>query len=137
MDRIEQVVDWSLARGLWTVVNVHHDSWLWADLSDATNLDAKFAKLEKLWAQIADRFKYKSNLLVLEPLNEPVGSTKEHAERYNDMNQRFVNIVRASGGFNKNRLLTLPGLKTNIQHTVDWFVSFRCSVTGPWMGGKG
>lgn len=130
MDRVEQVVDWSLASGLWTVLNVHHDSQ-WADLSDATNLDAKFAKLEKLWAQIALRFKDKSNLLVLEPLNEPVGSTREHAERYNDMNQRFVNIVRASGGLNKGRLLTLPGLRANIQYTVDWFVSFPCwSVDG-------
>lgn len=134
MDRVEQVVDWSLASGMWTVLNVHHDSWQWADLSNPSNLDAKFAKLEKLWAQIALRFKDKSNLLVLEPLNEPVGSTQEHAERYNDMNQRFVNIVRASGGLNKGRLLTLPGLRANIQYTANWFVSFP---QGPWTAGKG
>lgn len=42
--------------------------------------------------------------------------------RYNDANQRFVNIVRSSGGYNADRLLTLPGLNTNIQRTVDWFV---------------
>jgi endoglucanase len=121
MDRVEQVVDWALARQFWVVINVHHDSWQWADLSVDTDLDAKFAKLEKLWTQIADRFKSKSERLIFESLNEPVGSTQAHADRYNDLNQRFVNIVRSSGGYNQDRLLTLPGLNTNIQNTIDWF----------------
>jgi endoglucanase len=121
MARVEQIVDWSLERQFWVVINVHHDSWQWADLSDATNLDQKFDKLEKLWTQIATRFKSKNERLIFESLNEPQGSTQEHADRYNDLNQRFVNIVRGSGGYNKDRLLTLPGLNTNIQNTVDWF----------------
>lgn len=73
--------------------------------------------------QIADRFKLKSEKLIFEPLNEPAGgSSEENAEQYNDANQRFVDIVRSSGGYNGQRLLTLPGLNTNIQRTVDWFV---------------
>ncbi|KAA8910874.1 glycoside hydrolase superfamily [Sphaerosporella brunnea] len=122
MDRVEQVVDWALERQLWVVINVHHDSWQWADLSVDTDLNAKFAKLEALWTQIAARFKWKSEKLLFETLNEPVGSTQEHADRYNDLNQRFVNIVRGSGGYNADRLLTLPGLNCNIQNTVNWFV---------------
>ncbi|KAI5791397.1 glycoside hydrolase superfamily [Pyronema domesticum] len=121
MARVEQVVDWALDRGFWVDINVHHDSWQWANLSDDTDLDAKFAKLEKLWTQIADRFKNKSEKLIFEPLNEPQGSTQVHADRYNDLNQRVVNIVRASGGYNKDRLMTLPGLNTNIANTVNWF----------------
>ncbi|KAI5790236.1 glycoside hydrolase superfamily [Geopyxis carbonaria] len=122
MDRVEQVVDWSLDRQFWVVINVHHDSWQWADFTDTTDFDARMAKFEKLWVQIADRFKAKNERLIFESLNEPPGDdTEADAEVYNDMNQRFVNIVRGSGGFNKDRLLTLPGLKTNIADTVNWF----------------
>jgi len=121
LDRVEQVVNWSLECGFWVVVNVHHDSSRWADLSSDADLTLAFAKFEALWKQIAARFKDKSEKLILEPLNEPPGSTQAHAEKYNDLNQRFVNIVRASGGYNAKRLLTLPGLVTNIQTTVDWF----------------
>lgn len=85
----------------------------------------------KLWAQIASRFKLKSERLIFESLNEPPGSTQEHANRYNDINQRFVNLVRASGGNNADRLLTLPGLNTNIQQTVDWFV--EPTNAEPWI----
>ncbi|KAH0610053.1 uncharacterized protein H6S33_012599 [Morchella sextelata] len=124
MDRVETVVDWSLSKGFWVVLNVHHDSWQWADFTiEPETLEERKTKFEKLWLQIADRFKSKSEKLILEPLNEPAGSSsQENAEQYNDANQRFVNIVRSSGGYNADRLLTLPGLNTNIQRTVDWFV---------------
>jgi len=123
MDRVEQVVDWALAHGFWTVLNVHHDSWQWADFTtDPDTLPERMNKFERLWIQIADRFKNKSEKLILEPLNEPVGSSSQvNAEKYNVANQKFVDIVRNSGGHNKDRLLTIPGLNTNIQRTVDWW----------------
>ncbi|KAL7273584.1 hypothetical protein RUND412_003550 [Rhizina undulata] len=122
LTRVETVVDWALARGFWVVLNVHHDSWQWADFTIEADRDERKNKFEKLWIQIADRFKSKSEKLVLEPLNEPAGSSsQENADQYNDANQRFVDIVRSSGGYNADRLLTLPGLNTNIQRTVDWF----------------
>lgn len=123
MDRVEQVVDWALQRGFWTVLNVHHDSWQWADFTiDPDTHDERMRKFEKLWIQIAARFKNKSEKLILEPLNEPAGgSSQENAEKYNVANQIWVDIIRKSGGYNKDRLLTIPSLNTNIQRTVDWF----------------
>lgn len=124
MDRVETVIDWSLKKGFWVVLNVHHDSWQWSDFTiDPSTVEERKTKFEKLWIQIADRFKMKSEKLIFEPLNEPAGgSSEENADEYNDANQRFVDIVRSSGGYNGQRLLTLPGLNTNIQRTVDWFV---------------
>lgn len=119
MARVETVLDLVLSRNLYAVVNVHHDSWQWADFSNPTATQS--AQFTALWEQIAKRFKDKSHLLILESLNEPPGSTAEHAEAYNVVNAEFVRIVRGSGGKNTNRLLTLPGLNTNIQQTVDYF----------------
>ncbi|RPB05614.1 glycoside hydrolase [Choiromyces venosus 120613-1] len=122
MNRIETVVDRTLKKGFWVVINVHHDSWEWADFTQPEDLEARKTKFEKLWVQIADRFKSKSDKLIFEPLSEPAGGNSEaNADQYNDANQRFVNVVRNSGGYNKDRLLTLLGLNANIQRTVDWF----------------
>ncbi|KAI5811676.1 glycoside hydrolase superfamily [Peziza echinospora] len=126
LDRVEQVVDYALKRDFWTVLNVHHDSWQWADysktLNDPVAAAAATTKFVKLWEQISTRFQNKSELLIFEPLNEPAGdSTQEVAEKYNVLNQLFVDVVRGSGGFNKDRLLTLPGLNTNIKNTVEWW----------------
>ena len=29
MNRVQQVVDWSLKEGLYVMINVHHDAWKW------------------------------------------------------------------------------------------------------------
>ncbi|KAG8918052.1 hypothetical protein FRC02_002681 [Tulasnella sp. 418] len=115
MTRVETVVDWALARDFWVVLNVHHDSWEWADLSTYT--PGQVDKLEKLWTQIATRFNAKSEKLIFESLNEPAGSPDNQvtADLYNDLNTRFLNIVRNSGGYNAKRITSLPSLHTNIE----------------------
>ncbi|KAG8919162.1 hypothetical protein FRC02_001853 [Tulasnella sp. 418] len=115
MTRVETVVDWALARGVWVVLNVHHDSWEWADLSKYT--PGQVDKFEKLWTQIATRFKNKSEKLIFESLNEPAGSPDNQvtADLYNDLNTRFLNIVRNSGGYNAKRITSLPSLHTSIE----------------------
>lgn len=48
--------------------------------------------------------------------------TKGKAESYalvNEINQTFVDVVRASGGKNKARYLLIPGYNTGIEATVD------------------
>lgn len=123
MDRVAQVVDMALSRGFYVDLNVHHDSWEWADLSKGTaaQKQQKLDKLEKLWKQIADRFKNRSQKLMFESLNEPVGSDQTAAEENNKMNQSILKVIRSSGGHNKQRIVILPGLNTNIDKTIKWF----------------
>lgn len=121
MNRVSDVVDMALDRGLYVILNVHHDSWEWADLSDKNNLEEKQQKMQVLWKQIAERFKNRSEKLVFETLNEPAGSTSEDAEQYNIMNKNVLNVIRSSGGHNKERLVLLPGLNTNIEKTINTF----------------
>ena len=33
MNRVEQVVDWGLAQGLYIIINMHHENWFWADFN--------------------------------------------------------------------------------------------------------
>ncbi|KAG8918358.1 hypothetical protein FRC02_002429, partial [Tulasnella sp. 418] len=93
----------------------HHDSTDWADMSK--QLPGQVDKFEKLWSQVATRFKKKSEKLIFESLNEPAGSPDNQAtaDLYNDLNARFQKIVRTSGGYNAKRIISVPPLHSNIE----------------------
>ena len=46
-------------------------------------------------------------------------STDELYETVNAINQKFVNVVRSTGGNNEGRFLLIPGYNTNFQDTAD------------------
>ena len=118
MDRVEEVVGWSLDAGLYVMINLHHDSWLWVNGMGA-NHDGVLARYNAAWTQIADRFKDYPNELSFESINEPRfsdgwGDTGEaHFAMLHELNASFHRIVRASGGNNADRPLVLPTLETN------------------------
>jgi hypothetical protein len=68
LDRVEQVVDWSLGQGLITIINTHHDYWILSNNNPTANDIARF---KAIWTQIANRFKNKSEKLLFEIANEP------------------------------------------------------------------
>jgi endoglucanase len=54
-------------RGLYALVNVHHDSWTWADLTKAeTNVTEVEERLSKLWYQIGVKLACKSEMVAFE-----------------------------------------------------------------------
>lgn len=108
--------------------------------------DAAWARYEAYWTQISDRFKNYSDHLIFEGANEEVGSrlndpicsngystSKDDKEvgvggnltedqcytTANAINQKFVDVVRATGGNNAYRHLLIPGYGTDITATVD------------------
>lgn len=131
--RVSYVVDAAISSGLFVVVNVHHDSWNWADMSGSKpDLDARKAKFEKTWQQIGTVLKDKSEKLLFESLNEPVGTTQADADVLNDINLRFLNVVRNTGGNNPQRVMSLPGLNDNSVHLTDWFVPPNNYTSDKW-----
>lgn len=98
MNRIEQVVDWGLARGLFIVINTHHDDWIKTDYTDANK-----ARFDSIWSQIAVRFKDKSEKLIFEIINEPHGLTKADND---DLHARVLSIIRIT---NPTRLVIFQG----------------------------
>ncbi|NLR90799.1 cellulase family glycosylhydrolase [Flammeovirga agarivorans] len=90
MDRVEQVVDWALSRGFMVILNCHHEDWLKEDYSSAN-----IARYEKIWEQIVQRFKDKSEKLVFEPFNEPRTLEKSLTiSQAADANKRALHIIR-------------------------------------------
>lgn len=98
MARIEQILDWGLSRGLYVVVNAHHEEWIKSNYSQA-NRD----RFDSIWSQIAVRFKDKSERLLFEIINEPNGLTKAQND---DLHQRVIQLIRKT---NPTRILIFQG----------------------------
>jgi endoglucanase len=122
MGRVEEIVGYALEENLYVILNIHHDDgedWLYPDQEHA---EASAAYLQRVWTQVAARFKDYGEELVFEGMNEPrlTGTPYEwdlasDAEVYaevvesvNALNQVFVDTVRASGGGNETRYLMVP-----------------------------
>ncbi|MFI7432292.1 cellulase family glycosylhydrolase [Micromonospora haikouensis] len=114
--KVRQVVDWSLAEGLYVLVNLHHDSWQWINTypSDRTNVMNRYTAL---WTQLATTFRDYSSKLTFESINEPqftgTSGDAQSDEVLRELNVAFVRLMRQSGGNNATRLLVLPTLYTN------------------------
>lgn len=129
LDRVQEVVDYAIGEDLYVVIDVHHDgnhdtdygAWLMADADNQEEIEAKF---EKVWEQLAARFKSYDDHLLFESMNE-IGENGNYGEpqydstyeNINSYNQIFVDTVRASGGNNAERFLIVPGYNTNIEYT--------------------
>ncbi len=114
LDRVQQIVDWSLEADLYVMLNLHHDSgWV---RTMPTNHDAVLAKFNAIWSQIASRFRDHSNKLHFESINEPEFDGVDDATKnvlLHELNTSFFHIVRGTGGGNATRPLVLPSVVTN------------------------
>ena len=78
MNRIQEVVDYVINQGMYCIINVHHDTGKTGNSNEnkgwirATryNYSQNKATFEKIWQQIANRFKNYGQLLIFEGYNE-------------------------------------------------------------------
>ena len=130
MARVKQITDWTIDSGMYAIVNIHYDSGWWANFP--TDKEECMKKYTRIWEQITEEFKDYSDKLMFESLNEEggweslwnrwSGSVKGKAESFgllNEINQKFVDIVRGSGGNNEKRHLLIAGYNTDIDLTCD------------------
>eukprot|EP00928_Gymnodinium_smaydae_P031614 TRINITY_DN2314_c0_g2_i7.p2 TRINITY_DN2314_c0_g2~~TRINITY_DN2314_c0_g2_i7.p2 ORF type:complete len:357 (-),score=50.02 TRINITY_DN2314_c0_g2_i7:99-1169(-) len=68
VSNVTDSVDHALRKGLWVMINTHHEHWLKDHYDGSKRFDDMFYKL---WVDIATHFKSKSYKLVYEVLNEP------------------------------------------------------------------
>lgn len=117
MSRVNEVVDYVIDNGMYAIVNVHHDDYIWLHPSKAEE-SAVTAKYLKIWEQISARFKNYDEHLLFEGINEPriMGipeewstGTAEEREVINNLIAKFVDTVRKSGGNNATRTLIVTG----------------------------
>lgn len=131
MDRIQEVVDWAISNGMYVVLNVHHDTVRWLDLNKYSAETCR--KFERIWEQIADRFKDYDEHLIFESLNESragedwdANSSSGLFAKFDDLQKRFYKVVRSSGGYNDVRYLMLEtyGAQAKAKHCSSvWYPS--------------
>lgn len=123
LDRVQQVVDWALARDFYVIVNIHHDNNAEFLYPDSKHMEQSTAFITAIWQQLAERFADYGEHLLFESMNEPrlVGhrnewwidannaDCKDAIRCINELNQIFVDTVRASGSVNATRYLVVPG----------------------------
>ncbi|KAF3906082.1 hypothetical protein ABW21_db0208188 [Orbilia brochopaga] len=131
MNRVEAVVDMVLSKGLYAILNVHHDSWEWFDVTQFDNAGVE-ERFGALWAQIGDRFKCKNERLLFEPINEPPGTTEAHGIELNKLNDIFLTKINQAGGYNPQRVVTLSGVGQDTYKTISWFQRGTLYPNQPW-----
>ena len=121
--RVREVADYALSRGMYVIVNVHHDNWENWLYPDYAHYEKSAAYLKAVWQQIADAFSGCDHHLIIESMNEPRltgtahewswdpedASCREAADCINRFNQLFVDTIRSAGGKNADRFLMIPG----------------------------
>lgn len=130
LDRINEVVDYAIDSGLYVIMNIHGDGyytvdggWLLCAEDETAQVEIK-AKYEKVWEQIAERYKDYDEHLIFESMNEEFNNDygnpdAEAYENINAYNQIFIDTVRSSGGNNDKRWVLIPGWNTNIGYTTE------------------
>lgn len=133
MDRVEDVVNYALAEDMYVILNLHHEdyedgrtgSWLCTtyEMQDTVSY-----VMDRLWTQIATRFRDYSDYLVFETMNEPrevggekewAGGTTEHRNVMNVLNKVAVDAIRGTGGNNETRFIMLPQVGANPASALD------------------
>jgi endoglucanase len=119
LDRIEQVIEWSLNQGLVTIIDFHGSNlkseFIYTfDVGESEYTDPTSAKraadnqkYRAIWVQIANRFKDYSENLLFEVINEPYFHMS--AEVMDLLNTDVLAIIRGSGGSNGTRNIIITG----------------------------
>ena len=134
LDRLQQVVDWSMSKGLVTIIDFHgaklKENFLYTfDQSDINGVNyysdptsskriADLNKFKAIWRDIAERFKDYPETLLFEVFNEPYFWLS--ANEISTISSDIINIVRSSGSNNESRKIIVTGGDTN-----SWEVIFQ------------
>ena len=140
MDRVEEVVRYARKASMYVIINDHWDGG-WYGMFGSESAETRALAMEAykgMWQQIAERFRDYSDYLIFESANEELGGRFDENsplycsdsvvtyltddERYaltNEINQTFVDVVRATGGNNATRFLLIAGYSTDINQTCD------------------
>ncbi len=127
--RVKEVIDWAISNDMYVIVNIHWDGGWWEKFS--TEKSECMYRYTRMWTQLCEAFRDYGDRLMFESLNEEgcwndiwnrYGGTNGKSRAYallNEINQKFVDVVRKSGGNNAKRHLLIAGYATDISLTCD------------------
>lgn len=117
MKRVEEVANYALDNDMFVILNSHHDNDFY--YPSRAHEEKSINYIEKIWTQIAEHFKDYDQHLIFQPMNEPrlTGTNYEWwidyknqdcldaLEIVSELNQKCLDVVRASGGRNVDRFI--------------------------------
>ncbi len=130
LDRIQEVVDYAYHQDMYVILCMDNDGsstgWLRVTSTDAEKTDSRF---EAVWTQVAERFRDYDQRVLFQGFNEPTDTDdtwdypgQKAIDRINELNQLFVDTIRATGGRNAYRTLVLaPYAGSHEQEIIDGF----------------
>jgi len=132
ISRVQDIADYCISQDMYVIINIHHDGaeqngWLRVG---ADELAPVYEKFGATWKNIAEYFKDYDEHLIFESMNEVTGpdateeGMKKDTQVIMEMNQIFVDTVRATGSNNAQRWLSVPGRYTNIDAMTDEEIGF-------------
>ena len=119
LDRVEDVINWSLNQGLYTVLDFHGAELKSEFLQTFNNSNSNYThpssskraadlmKFKSIWTQIAYRFIDHPMELIFEVVNEPYFEVND--VDMNFMNMMIIEAIRATGGNNSTRQIIITG----------------------------
>lgn len=120
MARVKEVVDYAYDKGMYVILNSHHDNEYY-DIGGCVKSEDTYKDSEKkmtsLWTQISKTFKKYDHHLIFETMNEPrtegsakewTGGTAEEREIVYSLNDAITKAVRKTGGNNAYRYIMVP-----------------------------
>jgi len=119
LDRIEQVVNWSLNLGLVTIIDIHGAQLKSEFLNTFSSSNSAFTdptsakrtadieKFKAIWLAIANRFKNYSEDLLFEVVNEPY--FEMNATELDTLNTLIIDAIRSTGENNLTRNIIITG----------------------------
>lgn len=116
--RYKEVVDWAVEEGLYVMVNIHHDSWIWLKYWDGDKDSEEYVCYVKLWEQLADYLKEEPEQVCFETINEPdfeAESEEEKQDKLDSINLAAYHAIRDSQGNNGKRMIVMPTMSTNFE----------------------
>ena len=112
--RVKEVVKWIIEKNIYCILNVYADTEEWI-----TDIESK-SKYINLWKQIAEEFKDFNEYLIFESMNNPLFLSKHYNYDYDTLlnfTQSFIDTIRNSERFNKERLLIISGMSSDLELT--------------------
>jgi len=145
LDLLEEVVNKFLDNGMYCIIDPHGDymqySWVgdkweqnWMADQYKDYVDKRYAAI---WSQVAERFKDYDDHLFFEAMNEPclgpqvneeggayygrdAECDRDSKKRVSELNNLFVQTVRATGGNNTSRILSVSPMKELTEYLDDF-----------------
>ncbi len=138
LSRIQDVADYAVRHDMFVIINIHHDGaeqtgWLRVG-AEGEAFEAVKTKFAAVWQQIALRFRDYDEHIIFECMNEVTGDDnsqegiKRDFRHIEELNQLFVDTVRATGGNNAKRWLMVVPRYTNIVNVLNDEYGFTMPV---------